>query len=803
MMNAPPASRGRNISPLSTDSTDSAFALRYQSFGASDGPYGSSSGFPGARPAQTSPPVSQHPSASTDHSTSSRPSNRSPSTANSQISSASSVARSSDGNGVFANGDAHRSFKPGQEEALQEHYNTLRGFLGNHLQTDAGSAKPTRARDKLLRLSVTQFQELSTDVYDELLRREDDRQRKVPDVPRYLLPKPSFHPKRNQARQKLSTLPPERFRQLATDVFYELERRIPRFAGVDISRVGSPAGSAASSQRAPSRQGGMPNGMRGPPGGPGGFRGPPGSGPGYQSYQPSGPGSRPGTGNRSASGDSTNNSYGRPLPKTFQQSTIVPNKSTMVEDDETEDEDDAVLGLEKVYSNMSSKRSDHRSSADAEKDRETIRSYETQITELQGTIADLEEKLRARENDHDRLQAQVDAHETNHGTEKEEWTGIRDDMEQRLAEAQRQAEDLQRQLEDTHEARNQDERDLRSNMEEKAASLQSQLAEISAENAQLRAQSAVTVPSTDGGEWEKRYNDLKDELADQQKLTNDVRLQATQFLQEMRTLSEQSEAALGKEEQLRAQVSSLESEIQEWKTRYANTKTKLRTLNATSMGLPLQQLAPGALTARQELLSSEGLVNDVDVTRFQIAIDELVHAARDASSDTIIEKMKGVIKCVRDLIPAEEDNDMAGLASPFLSGSVAGHPEAQSLSPSTPRGRVLVEAKQLITAARNHAAANGLSPVSLLDAAAGNLTAAVVDYLKQAGIKPVPHEELQQGSEDVDDAYGQSEPVTNNSSPVMQRNTPPKANGWFARLKGGMDTTQSDDEDDDDYDPYR
>lgn len=36
------------------------------------------------------------------------------------------------------------------------------------------------------------------------------------------------------------------------------------------------------------------------------------------------------------------NDYGRPQPKTFQSNTIVPNKSTMVEDDETggEDNDD-------------------------------------------------------------------------------------------------------------------------------------------------------------------------------------------------------------------------------------------------------------------------------------------------------------------------------------------------------------------------------------------------------------------------------------------------------------------------------
>ncbi len=38
-----------------------------------------------------------------------------------------------------------------------------------------------------------------------------------------------FHPKRNQARQKLATLPKNRFRDLASDVFFELRRRFPEF----------------------------------------------------------------------------------------------------------------------------------------------------------------------------------------------------------------------------------------------------------------------------------------------------------------------------------------------------------------------------------------------------------------------------------------------------------------------------------------------------------------------------------------------------------------------------------------------
>jgi hypothetical protein len=46
----------------------------------------------------------------------------------------------------------------------------------------------------------------------------------------FLPVKDEFHPKRNQARQKLATLPDGRFKDLASDVFAELERRYPSVA---------------------------------------------------------------------------------------------------------------------------------------------------------------------------------------------------------------------------------------------------------------------------------------------------------------------------------------------------------------------------------------------------------------------------------------------------------------------------------------------------------------------------------------------------------------------------------------------
>lgn len=49
-----------------------------------------------------------------------------------------------------------------------------------------------------------------------------------PTVP-FLPVRDDFHPKRNQARQKLATLPKTRFKDLSGDVFYELGRRYPEF----------------------------------------------------------------------------------------------------------------------------------------------------------------------------------------------------------------------------------------------------------------------------------------------------------------------------------------------------------------------------------------------------------------------------------------------------------------------------------------------------------------------------------------------------------------------------------------------
>lgn len=284
------------------------------------------------------------------------------------VSPPSSIARSSDGTGLYASMEGRETIKSiAHEEEVAAHHNALRRMLQPYL-SQLGGARPNKARDKLLRLSPVQFQELSTDVYDELQRRSAGERASgpPPDHPPHLLPKEEFHPKRNQARQKLSTLPLVRFRDLATDVFYELERRFPKFNSGLINsptnsmdgrgmpppvRISSPGpngmgppgrvGSPGPQRRGSPGPGQMRN--NGPPYGPGpngpnGFRGPPRGPPPQRGPMSPGMGMGMGPG-----GPDSPNSLGRPLPKTFQNNMVIPNKSTMVEDDDDDDIDENEL----------------------------------------------------------------------------------------------------------------------------------------------------------------------------------------------------------------------------------------------------------------------------------------------------------------------------------------------------------------------------------------------------------------------------------------------------------------------------
>ncbi|KAL9091089.1 MAG: hypothetical protein Q9165_005016 [Trypethelium subeluteriae] len=704
---------GRNgtLSPISTVSSESTLVSKYQQLNGADNPYS-----PGLSSASYGDSPLASPPASSDGRMSNAMRGR---MGNGNPSPPSSVARSSDGNGLYSAGmsqEAKRERAARLEEALQEHYAMLKGYLASQLRGDLG-ARPNKARDKLLRLSMGQFEELSTDVYDELRRREDMRLGRAKNVPRFLLPIKDFHPKRNQARQKLASLPPDRFRQLATDVFYELERRFPRFSG----RPGSPALSIASSKGGRSGPGSM-----GPPRGSSraGERPPP-------SYRPSPPGSS-GPGMSSPEDD-----FGKPLPKQFQQNTIVPNKSTMVEDESGEEE-----GEPDLYDMSRSSKPSVKSGNSSE--------YQGQISQLESKVDELEAQLREKDAEMQKLRSSHSEKEDAAGADRAEWDDMRGDLEQKLADAQTLNESIQSELERFRTDSTNTERELRVQLEEAR---------------EAQATKGFDEEHNNQGEWQQRYETLQQELYDQDQIIDEVRREAKQYLAEMRTLTTQSSDALESESRLIAQVHSLEAELQDWKTRYAKARTQLRHLRTSSLGLASQPLQQAGHLARDDtLVAADGLVADVHVTRFQLAVDELLATARqpEGQGQRTLDAMKGVVMATRAITA---DCDAGGIHTPTSAGALVspeGRPEAgagqmtpTSKNPSRLKGRVSATANNLITAAKNHAGAQGLAPVSLLDAAASHLVMGVVELVRVCRVRSTG--EGEEGEDGWVDVAGEGE----------------------------------------------
>lgn len=283
-------------------------------------------------------------------------------------------------------------------------------------------------------------------------------------------------------------------------------------------------------------------------------------------------------------------------------------------------------------------------------------------------------------------------------------------MENKLAEAQNLNRNLQSELERVKSDQSSTERQLRAEIEEMNKKGDS------SEN-----------------EWKTRYEglnkahqDLQGELKQQQITTREVKQEAAGFLNEMKMLSERSNQTYEREEALVHHVHRLEEQMEEWKTRYARAKAQLRTIRTSST--PLQQADFKQLVKDGDLIQEDGLVEDIHVTRFQVAIDEMLRIARTGNPESVLPQVRQVVVAIRHI---SQD-----IGAP-------GQEEVIRV-----KNKVSATANNLITASKNFATSKGLSPVSLLDAATSHLTTAVVELIRIAKIRPSPAGELDAEEED-------------------------------------------------------
>ncbi|KAL9083712.1 MAG: hypothetical protein Q9159_005612 [Coniocarpon cinnabarinum] len=595
-----------------------------------------------------------------------------------------SVSRSSNGTGLYPEGGPHgpHGGPPGRkyniqalEAQLADHHRVLKDYLAESLRLDKTYMPHKRARDKLLQLSVIQFQELSTDVYDELLRREDERVAQGPDgdgrdIPRFLLPKKNFHPKRNQARQKLSTLPQKKFRELATDVLFELERRFPRFTGAE--RVANRGGS-----RPPTAQGFQ--GMRKPSnassiGGP---------------YSPS-----------VVDGRAT------PGSRQFQSNTMVPNKGVMVEDDDASVDGDDPFDFAKRSSRRTTNRSLPYSVRGGDPGLEArIEELESQLNQKDKAMeeererssnvtSDLEKQISNAKSLNSSLQAEIDRMRADR--EADDWREKYEHLEQELNSHRASKDGLESELYEHRQAREALEEEITEHMQAREA--------------------------------------IEQEYASFRESTEDIRTHNAESMRDIRSLAEQLRDRSDAEESLAKNNVELKEQLEDLKSRHVKTRAHLRSLKASSTGLYIQQPTAAKVLQEDSVLDSQGAIHDVSVTKFQLAVDELLQLARAEESGNVFGYMHTLVASVR------------GITNDVSKANPRG-PEDFMKRRKKLEARIASTTNHLISVCKNHAVGQGLAPVALVDAAASHLSAAVVDYVKLMKVRPSYEGEL----EDHDD----------------------------------------------------
>jgi myosin heavy subunit len=344
-------------------------------------------------------------------------------------------------------------------------------------------------------------------------------------------------------------------------------------------------------------------------------------------------------------------------------------------------------------------------------DKKIVDNYQLQVTELREKLESMEEALRKKDEELNNALENERSSGAKINAEKKEFSDLRLKLENQLADAQNLNESLQSELDRV--------RSEQSNMERE---LRAQIDELRQDNNTSRKARAASA------ELERENEDLRNELKEQRDTTEEVRQEAQEFLREMRVLSERTSSSFEREEQLVKEVQRLEEEVKDWRNRYARTKTQLRGLRASSIGLTIKPDA--ARYARESgFTRDDGLVKDVHVTKFQISIDELLRVARTEDPEKVVDYMKYVVVNVRS-ITQDIDESRPG------NGDLV---QQQTKLKS----RVSATANNLITASKNFAAAKGLSPVSLLDAAASHLTTAVVELVRTVKIRPTSAGELE------------------------------------------------------------
>ncbi|KAG9038295.1 component of the polarisome [Tulasnella sp. JGI-2019a] len=704
-------------------------------------------------------------------------------------------------------------------QIAREHYEELSVFLASHLAKEPANSRSS-AREKLTRLTKQQFQELSTDVYDELVRRNNNAEQN--DVP-FLPVRDDFHPKRNQARQKLATLPKTRFKDLSSDVFFELGRRYPEFKEPEVLdtpddpdfpadlrrqeskdssrgkdpfrddqiRKGSKETIGDGSFRKPSQDSyGDPR--RGPSLNGGGRASPYDRDPRRPSEDLIRDGSMNGSSTRRPSEDTlrsvqhrqrpskdtdisgsglyrgaSQDSDGYPAatgaPSTATSGIIIPNKSTIAEEEikvPYGGDDDFDSASERGGTIDARRNPPHQPNRSLSQGLGALAS-----TLLNGPISpatDEEGGGMERERGLGPGRGQPDYFDSisagrastastgsiltggngGRGTreEREAAEQMRSEYEFKIATMQNRISTLETDLANAKNDRSSGEdsvRNMTRDLEDLQAKTEDQYATIKSLQRDLEA--ARAKENQRNKESESQFQELQGQIEDlqanggsrrgaQDAATNEMRNEMQNLLTELKDLSRRNDELLDEKDADLAMIHNLTNQLNDYKRKYEHAKTELRKFRATS------QLFHVATPKSDDSLpmADNGGILDIHVNAFQTAIDSLLSVTRSNQPSSVFTPMRLVVTAVTTI------TDDMRVYEQRPSRDRHGHDEeALRLM----RERVDATLSNLVAATKNHAMSHGLSPVSLIDAAASHVSAAVVAVIHAVMIRKSTEEE--------------------------------------------------------------
>ncbi|KAF8160871.1 hypothetical protein B0H34DRAFT_765957 [Crassisporium funariophilum] len=739
-------------------------------------------------------------------------------------------------------------------QVSKTHYAELGRYLASYLAKVPPNSRST-ARSKLTRLTIQQFHELSTDVYDELVRRKNEKE--VPFLP----VREEFHPKRNQARQKLATLPASRFEDLSSDVYFELARRYPEFKE-DPSGRGSttdnyddyPApdfpsnspprnipntrtsGRASADRPSDSGYGGSVSSRR-----PSEDRRRPseteftrrsedtyrrpddlfaGRVGGEESFSAALASRRKPSQDTTRKSDDREREFGRrpsgavstasdstttaPVPAqstTATSAVIIPNKSTMEEEyiDIPYGRDGRESGVTTIDERERAGDLGGRDGLLEDNGPDSASDYPSPMSSRSppAGLGGLSARLKGVEDDDDIVagnrsgddlydkygRSSVDSSRSignnarmmsGRASVSEDQEKLRRDYEYKIATMQSQITNLQRDLgESAENERKKKESDSRvRQLEEELASLRQRAEEQSAtmrlmqkeleDLKELRQREARQ--ADDDREELQIYRDRCMKLEAEHELRQgesdsenieQLRADMESLLTEINDLSRRNDELMTSKDSDIVLIRDLDNQLKEYKRKYEQAKTELRSVKATSQ-LFLQ--APKFDKDEDQLpVSSDGGVLDIHITAFLSAVDSLLTAGRSNAPTRVLVPMKSVVNAVTNIIDDVKNFERR----PQRDRSDVDSDALRSL-----RERAEATLTNLTAATKNHASSSGMSPVSLLDAAASHVSLTITEIGRTICIRKATKAEQDQFSYS---AYGgPSGTATNGFSPSLR-----------------------------------